>query len=790
MMRLLGVTDMSQHHQHQPQRPQQYFYQQGQQASGQPQFLPYGSAPYQAPLAPQVQVVLPRLVQANPPIPSRPQTQPQFPYPPQYPSQYPPQYPSQYEPQYQPQYSFQYPPRYPPTFHTPPHIQPAAPSPVAPAQPPQRVLQDVEPNTSRQQRQAKSVPQPDHLPPPEEPDYGLLLLTLADDYFEAATKLPSRSDEYYKLVATALGCLESTLNNFKLAPLREAQVSLRYAQVLYDETENYDDAERVLTKGIDLCERNKFMDLKYAMQLLLSRVLYQSKPKAALKDIQAMIEDIEAYRHIAWAYAFRFQQAMFSRSSSSSHDSHSATLHLEKLASLARQQGDNAVLAFAHTMEALLYLRGASPDAVDAAQRSLAKARALQLNADVEGNPQMMLLMEFIDLCCSLRESNIPQSDQKRKIMQKVLYQSLESSHWRDDGILQIPIAKRSLANLPVQENGLISERNGKFFLTFSWMTKEDAETLAFLVSAVTVAHKNAYDGGKAEKLIESGLEYVRAPSSKLMTTMPDTTGAASYRKALETHFLLEAAFLQCSRGQWLSARKTLEAVDQVLMEMGEDSPVEMEDCVLYLKGVVQQGSGDLSAALTTFQSPVFDLASFSSRPRDAESETTRDIRLLAAMNTAMIIHQSSHPQHSQLESLLSKIESQIQTSHNKHVQASYSLLLSVLPNNAILKTKQFLGNALSAAKAIGNTQITALTLILMQERFFKGVVGEQAIKCAKAASAQVKKWGDSMWDHVAARMEAECFEVQGMKEAAQQKKDEAQASISGLPENIRNRVT
>ena len=72
---------------------------------------------------------------------------------------------------------------------------------------------------------------------------------------------------YYKLIASGLGCLEVVLKvehmayvdimtvakdaqHFKLQPQLEAVVRLKYATVLYEETENAMEAEEALSKGV------------------------------------------------------------------------------------------------------------------------------------------------------------------------------------------------------------------------------------------------------------------------------------------------------------------------------------------------------------------------------------------------------------------------------------------------------------------------------------------------------------------------------------------------------------
>ena len=107
------------------------------------------------------------------------------------------------------------------------------------------------------------------------PDIPTALIALADTYIGAAhstgykTALGTGEDAraYSKLVATGLGCLEGVLQvghlivyggdadgfKYRLQPRMEAMVRLRYAAILFEETENLDEAEEILNKGVRLC---------------------------------------------------------------------------------------------------------------------------------------------------------------------------------------------------------------------------------------------------------------------------------------------------------------------------------------------------------------------------------------------------------------------------------------------------------------------------------------------------------------------------------------------------------
>jgi len=108
---------------------------------------------------------------------------------------------------------------------------------------------------------------PTRPPGPVAIDIPVLIVSLAEEYFDTAHKLaPAVSismpkealDEYHKLIATGLGLLDTALKRVKMTPRVEANMRLRYAGVLHEETENSMEAETALGKGIVLCDRVGF----------------------------------------------------------------------------------------------------------------------------------------------------------------------------------------------------------------------------------------------------------------------------------------------------------------------------------------------------------------------------------------------------------------------------------------------------------------------------------------------------------------------------------------------------
>jgi hypothetical protein len=99
---------------------------------------------------------------------------------------------------------------------------------------------------------------------PHHQDTNSLLICVAEDMFTKARREvlgvadslnPQSVQEYQKMIATGLGCLETVLGSNKLAPRLEAKLQLRYASILCEETNNVMEAETALTKGITLCDK-------------------------------------------------------------------------------------------------------------------------------------------------------------------------------------------------------------------------------------------------------------------------------------------------------------------------------------------------------------------------------------------------------------------------------------------------------------------------------------------------------------------------------------------------------
>lgn len=265
---------------------------------------------------------------------------------------------------------------------------------------------------------------------------------------------------------------------------------------------------------------------------------------------------------------------------------------------------------------------------------------------------------------------------------------------------------------------------------------------------------------------------------------MGNASRRVEWRRYLYCNFLLQRVFLAAARTDWDLASQTLKELRQCTEEFGSNLPESIECLMTYAAGTIAQGTGDLTNALSAFQSPVLLLSSSASKT--SRNDACRDTRILAALNTVLIIRDPGHPSHSSLANILATLESFCHSSPNKYIQAAYFLVCATVQTNSTIQTKQYLQQALQSAMAISNSQITCITLTFMSWKYFRGVVGEQAEKSARAARTMARKANDRLWGSVTDEMLAETLERQGKSDEARSVREQGQRLVMGLPPGLK----
>ncbi|KAI5302036.1 hypothetical protein KEM56_001107, partial [Ascosphaera pollenicola] len=633
------------------------------------------------------------------------------------------------------------------------------------------------------------------VPPDPSIDYQTLLLSLADEYFDAAhsqgatlaaSRKQSDIDGYYHLVATGLACLEVVLKSRKLPPQVEAIVRLRYALVLYEETDNDFEVESTLTKGIDLCERNQLLDLKYTMQQILARTLFKSNSKAALKTVDGMISEAEAYHNNAWEYAFKFLRASLSLSSPFHQDHAIALQNLRSVSSTAEQRGDKAVAATANVLEALAHLHNPSgSDAVEQAQRCLEQARNHELGSELTDLPHISTMLQLIDIMISLLNSDSAQATAKLPLLQQTMDTNLDNNKWRQDGVFFVPVP--SAGKVADIKSGLAlkSLDDNTVGLTMAWLSKHDLYALTYFISAVILSGKTVQDAIKAEKFLKEGLALV-ADGIKdpldIGESLAYSSSRLEWKQCLRCSMLLQLILIACAKSDFDVAIEHMKSLNGIAEQLGDGLDIVTKSMILYVKGVIHQSTGDLDSAITAYQNPIFDLEPFKSK--GTQICIQRDIAILAALNTVLLHYEPQSPSLS-IE-ILQRVEPYCQNNPNQRVKAAYHIISATIRGESSVQTKQDLSFAVNIAKATSNIQVTYLAVTFLAWKYFSGVISEQAEKNTMLAHATAKLADNKLWRSITEELLADSLERHGKPREAVAAKRRADAIVATLPPALR----
>ncbi|KAI0005172.1 cohesin loading factor-domain-containing protein [Xylariaceae sp. FL0662B] len=619
---------------------------------------------------------------------------------------------------------------------------------------------------------------------PHHADTNSLLICVAEEYFEKARKESltiadsldaQRLHEYQKLIATGLGCLEVVLDNTKLAPRLEARIRLRYASILCEETNNIMEAETALTKGITLCERNRFADLKYLMHFLQIKLLFsQQKAKAAMIALEGRIRDAEVMKHSHWIYAFRFLKASLYLQSANPSEAH-ALENLKAITSLASQRGDRAIFVVASLLEGLSLLKTMRDDAIVRIQACIAQAMKYQLE-DSTHIPQLDVLALMLDLACSLHQKSVQTIARKLNDLQARMDASLQDTSW---GLLNnellLPIRKQP-SNVPVISNDTSAilrpgvEGDPCDYLAMSFWSKFEAFTVTYTYSGLALLYQTPRNDKRIFQLWEEALAQLYNTGIRLRGwphSLENAISNADWQREMKCYLYILQGLHFAAFTRWADVRHCVVQLESTVKPPLEGSVVLYST---YLAGVYRQGTGDLNAANAIFSNRIFSLDTDETR-NGRRRPVEIDVSLLAAFNRIWIMQHPDHRNDRLTRELLEQLQPLCTDHPNLEIRTAYNLVLAAVQTNppiSMTSVKMHLTTALNNAQTLGNVQTLSIALNLMRAKLFQSIVGDQALKSAKAASNQAKKSGNTLWMSVADGMLAQSYDVQGQAANAQ----------------------
>lgn len=274
---------------------------------------------------------------------------------------------------------------------------------------------------------------------------------------------------------------------------------------------------------------------------------------------------------------------------------------------------------------------------------------------------------------------------------------------------------------------------------------------------------------GEAVRVLEGefNLPIIVAPAKSFSESkpvsspqaLPEALQQAKWAKELAcyTHILIG---LQASTlSDWAKVKTCLQTVQQSQPGQGF-----LGVLTLYLEGVLYQGTAQLDKAVEIWKDASFEM-DWSGVPKHGGSRIVAELSLLAALNRLWIMQEPSQTDDAEMAELVDLLRPICEDNPDRELRTVYNLVLSSIrlnPPLSINQIKRHIQQSLSGAQNTSNTQHLSIALNIMRCRLFENVVGEQALKSAKAGSAQARKSGNVLWMSVADGMLAQSYEMQG----------------------------
>lgn len=627
-------------------------------------------------------------------------------------------------------------------------------------------------------------------PPPRAlpADLSVMLLSAADEYIAAARgmgALVARDrreadiQQYYTLMATGMGCMDTVLRDFSLTPRDEAKLRLRYASLLVEETDNTAEIDDVLSKQISLCSRCRLQDLKYASLHLQARYQFKTNHRAALKALDKPITETETFQQIAWVYAFRFLRVSLALQVPGKIEANPALAQLHAISAHAEKRGDRAIYVACSALEAMVHLRSSAADRLEQAQRAVAAARSHQLQLSAKQIGSFGTLIDVIDVACNIQQGQ-PDSTKSNALIEGMMNDQVDSFR-SDSGVFTVLIERSFGGSLTFDTGGIFRKNSdGKDELVFAWLPKEDLKTLCF--------HLVALDHHVHEK----GLAYVKEAHQRNKSlqrrqmshnaSLPTIVVQMDWVKMLDWYSMLTIGLLAASREEQPLANEAL----TILSKRVSKSPYENRDVytntLAFLSAIIDQQNGSLESALHKYSS---DAVALPEKGPSVGAKT--DLAILMALNKMLIIRDPAHAQHGEASALVLQLQSFCENHPNQYIRMAYRLVHAISSTgNSINRQKTLMQQASTRSNELlrhtQNREFVIMALCYFTVSFFADQVGEKSIQAIRATRQNAKFSRKPLWQAVAYGMCMSTYQRNGLIPEAQQAREDYEEIRHLLP--------
>ena len=241
--------------------------------------------------------------------------------------------------------------------------------------------------------------------------------------------------------------------------------------------------------------------------------------------------------------------------------------------------------------------------------------------------------------------------------------------------------------------------------------------------------------------------------------SLPEALKQAEWARELTCYAHLLTGLQASTLSDWAKVKTCLQ-----LAEENQPQSQFLGVLTLYLQGVLYQGTATLEKATAIWKDPRFEM-DWSGAPKPTGSRIETELSILAALNRLWIMQEPAQADDAETAELVDLLRPICEDNPDQEIRTVFNLALSSMRMNpplSINQVKRHIQQSLSGAQQTSNTQYLSIALNIMRCRLFENVVGEQALKSAKAGSAQARKSGNVLWMSVADGMLAQSFEMQG----------------------------
>ncbi|KTW28553.1 hypothetical protein T552_01813 [Pneumocystis carinii B80] len=519
-------------------------------------------------------------------------------------------------------------------------------------------------------------------------------------------------EEYYKLIATGLGCLETLLCYDRLETNIEIRTRFRMAEIIFYETEDLHKAEWILSKGVILAQRkNEDIEMRFAMQHLQIRILARKSLKTAQILLKSCIEEAEERQMVDWVYIFLFLQFDILSDAVNQESERMGRLSaLMKIICIAEHRNDDIVCIIARLLET--YLR------IESEEYQVAK-KCLNCVSAIQEKVSNISFLNIIKMMFNIF-LNLIQGYGKEAVHElKDLHHELDAFAEETNCLYQ------DTYNLPLSQNGL----NMKIY----WFDAQQLFIYGHILSGM--CYLPDYSSSKAEVFFNEGLEMLRYDFAyhHFLTNDLRTNKGLDWVDITRQLCLIYYCFALMLRSKF---NKAFECI-QILENYSSSFTITTRALFMLLKGTYAQFTGQLDIALKAYESiPVFLHA----------------ISLVGNLNSVLIFQGNSLQDKKRVYEILHNIEPLCQSSSFTQLKFAWNLI-SGSAGKDVLYSKNFLSYVVSASEKHTNTQFRVMALIALCYYFVAHSESEQAEKMLVSAYLLSKNAENDIWAFMSGKL-------------------------------------